>query len=90
MSRLKKTCSMMIVAAILVAPMFIAASPTALMAQADSRQAKYDACMEAADESLESCLEKARREYLCWSRFGYEKIGCTVSLGIRSFVSIFR
>jgi hypothetical protein len=90
MSSLKRTCSMMMVSAMLVAPTFIVASPTTLVAQADSRRAKYDACIEAADESHEICLEKATMEFFCWSRYGYEKLGCTVSLGIRTIGSIFK
>ncbi len=90
MSRMKKTCSMMMMAVMLAAPSFIMASPVVLKAQTDSRQAKYDACMDAAEEHLERCLAAARRELPCWVRYGYEKAGCTVSLGIRSIVSIFR
>jgi len=75
----------MAVTAMLVAPSFIAASPIVLQAQSKSREALYDACMDKAEATLLKCLEAAGdTKPLCWSRFGYSKLGCTVSYFIRS------
>jgi len=87
MNSLKRTCSIMTVAALLAAPSFIAASPTALIAQADSPAAKYDDCMDGAEESFLNCLEAAtEKDILCWSRFGWAKIACSISYGIREIL----
>ena len=85
MSRLKKSCSMMMVAVMLAAPTFIMASPIALKAQSRSDKARYAECIDAADKDFKYCLKHAEEtDILCWAKYGYDKIGCTVSYIIRS------
>jgi len=39
----------------------------------------YVECMDKADGKLVTCLRNAdETEYLCWSRFGYAKMWCSV------------
>ena len=58
------------------------AFPGAVRAQEERAAMDYEACMDAADEQFERCLEFAERtEELCWARYGYAKLGCTLKYG---------
>ena len=58
----------------------------ALAGEPPSAAMKYEACMDHAERQLAICLDAASEltEVLCWSRFGYEKLGCSVKYAIES------
>jgi hypothetical protein len=52
--------------------------PAAALAQEEEAR-DYVSCMDAAVEQLFDCVRVAdETEVLCWSRYGYAKLGCTL------------
>ncbi|MFC1500288.1 hypothetical protein ACFL6T_04645 [Candidatus Zixiibacteriota bacterium] len=81
MHRIKRACSIAAVVAIL-------AAPSSAMALSDSPAEKYDACMDRAESSLLRCLDvSSELDYFCWSKYGYAKLWCTISYGVRSILN---
>ena len=65
----------------LVSALILVAAPVtapAAAAAADPATA-YLECMETAEKKFHTCLEKATvTEFLCWSKYGYDKLWCSV------------
>ncbi len=62
--------------------------PIASMAgQRPTAAMKYEGCMDHAERQFEICQDGASNltEFLCWSRFGYDKLGCSVKYAIDSW-----
>ena len=80
MHTVRRACSIVAAAAIL-------ALPSAAMAGSGTPAEKYDACMDRAETSLIRCLDAAgEADYFCWSTFGYAKLWCTISYGVRAVI----
>ena len=61
--------------------------PSSVMAGNNDPATRYDRCINKAEASLYDCLDFAvATESLCWSRYGYTKLYCT----IRYFVELRR
>lgn len=61
--------------------------PSSVMAGNNEPGTRYDQCMDRAEESFKECFEYTHAtEPLCWSKFGYTKLYCT----IRYFVEMRR
>lgn len=58
--------------------------PSSVMAGNNDRATRYDQCMDRAEESLYDCLNFAvATEPLCWSKFGYTKLYCTIKYFVK-------
>lgn len=55
-----------------------AAALVALPLQAHAEDTRYDKCMDRAEETLNECNKSSFDDTLCWSRFGYQKLWCTL------------
>lgn len=59
--------------------------PSGVLASIRCPTSKYEKCIDRAEQALNDCLDHATlTEVLCWSRYGYAKIWCTVLYGVRS------
>jgi hypothetical protein len=70
----------------MVALALLALLPVTATGERPSAAMRYESCMDHAEGQLETCLEAASEltEVLCWSRFGYDKLGCSVRYAIES------
>lgn len=58
-------------------------APSAATADDYDSAIRYDRCMTRATQSLHDCLDHAvATEALCWSRYGYAKLWCTLRYGV--------
>ncbi len=58
--------------------------PSSVMAGNNDRATRYDQCMDRAEATLNDCLDSAvATEPLCWSRFGYAKLYCTIKYFVK-------
>lgn len=64
----------------------VAALPVVALAWDEPTAAmKYEECMDRAEERFSECLDAADgTEFLCWSRFGYAKLACSIKYAIDS------
>ena len=64
----------------------LAVLPAGVAGERPDAAMRYEACMDHAESQLETCLEAASElsEVLCWSRFGYDKLGCSVKYAVES------
>ena len=54
-------------------------TPSTVTAYDDESAIRYDRCMTRAVNALHDCLDHAvATEGLCWSRYGYAKLWCTL------------
>lgn len=57
--------------------------PTSVMAGSNDPATRYDRCITRAEESLYECLDFAvATEQLCWSRYGYAKLYCSLRYAV--------
>jgi hypothetical protein len=55
-----------------------------VLASTSGPTSKYEKCMNRAEQALRDCLDHATlTEVLCWSRYGYAKLWCTILYGVR-------
>ena len=46
--------------------------------QARAEGTRYDDCMDRAEATLNACNKSSFDDTLCWSRYGYQKLWCTL------------
>jgi len=57
--------------------------PSSAIAGNKDPATRYDRCITKSEESLYDCLEVAvATEQLCWSRYGYVKLYCSIRYGV--------
>jgi len=62
-------------------------TPSVVMAYSGNPASNYDRCITEADGSLHDCLDHAvATEALCWSRYGYAKLWCTIKYAVDSII----
>jgi hypothetical protein len=63
-------------------------NPVTAVTYGDDPASRYDRCITKAERSLHACLDHAvATETLCWSRYGYAKLWCSLRYAVDSIAT---